>query len=154
LLARALALETDDVALELAHLRLGALDPPVEDGHLLALLAQAAGDRLELGEEPRLALSRVRGLGPLFLEPLLRLLERVLLVAEVSAVLLLLRRRRQGGGEDEEGAEGDPKHPGHATTRPRARRPPRPPSTAPPAISNRIWGTERNTARASPRVSW
>src|SRR6266511_2243368 len=142
-LAGPLTLETDDVALKLAHLRLGALDPPVEDRHLLALLAQSPVDRLEVGEESHLALPRVRGLGTLFLEPLLRLLERMLLVAEVGAVLLLLPHRGQGEGELEQRAEGDPEGAGHATTRPRARRPPNPPNTAPPAMSKRICGTER-----------
>jgi hypothetical protein len=102
LLAGALTLETGDVVLQLTHLRLGALDPAVEQRHLLALLAQSPVYRLELGEKARFALSRFRGLGALILEPPLRLLERVLLVPKLRVVFLLLRRRGQGQSQHEE----------------------------------------------------
>ena len=50
--------------LEILHLDLRFLDPPVEQGHLLALLSESPVYRLELREKSGLALSRVGGLGP------------------------------------------------------------------------------------------
>src|SRR6266545_5951678 len=87
-------LEAGDVVLEIAHLGLGTLDPPVEQRHLPALVVQAPVDRLELGEDAGLALARLGSLGALLLEALLRLLERALLLVEVRAVFLLLAGRR------------------------------------------------------------
>src|SRR5262249_12071243 len=126
----------------------------VEEGHLLALLAQPPVYRLELCQEPRLALARVGRLRPLLPEALLRLLKRVLLVAELTAVFLRLARHGHRGQHHQEGDRHAQGGADHATNRPRARRPPRPPRTAPPTMSSRICGTERNTARARPSVSW
>src|SRR5262249_39709485 len=144
--------------LELAYLIHRAPDARVEESDLLPLLGEPAIDGLQLGEQARLALARVSRLGPLLLEPLLRLLERLLLIAELPPVLLLSRRvPRDGGQGDAQHHEGDeraPKRALHATARPRARRPPSPPRMAPPTIKSKIWGSERNTARARPRVSW
>src|SRR5215510_5556923 len=148
-----LPLEAADVALELAHLVHRTPDARVEEGDLLPFLGEPAIDGLQLGEQARLTLACVRGLGSLLLEPLLRLLERVLLVPELPPVLLL-PHRGQGDAQHHEGDEGAPKHALHATARPRARRPPSPPRMAPPTIRSKICGSERNTARASPSVSW
>src|SRR5215468_157807 len=148
-----LSLEAADVTLELAHLVDRAPDACVEESDLLPLLGEPAIDGLQLGEQARLTLARVRRLGPLLLEPLLCLLERLLLVAELPLVLLL-SRRGQGDAQHHEKNERAPGHALHATARPRARRPPSPPRMAPPTIRRRICGSERNTARASPRVSW
>src|SRR5215471_16879496 len=137
-----LLLEAADVALELAHLVHRAADARVEESDLLPLL----------GEPARFTFARVRRLDPLLLEPLLRLLKRLLLVAEFP--ILLLSRCGQGDAQHHEGDERAPERALHATARPRARRPPSPPRMAPPAIKSKIWGSERNTARASPRVSW
>src|SRR5262249_30601708 len=148
-----LPLEAADVALELAYLVHRAPDACIEESDLLPLLGEPAIDGLQLGEQARLALARVRRFGPLLLEPLLRLLECLLLVAELPLVLLL-SRRRQGDAQYHEGDERAPKRALPATARPRARRPPSPPRMAPPTIKSTIWGSEGNTARARPRVSW
>src|SRR5262252_7399970 len=148
-----LLLEAADVALELAHLVHRAADARVEESDLLPLLGESTIDGLQLGEQARLTLARVRRLGPLLLEPLLCLLERLLLVAELPLVLLLARRG-QGDAQHHEKNERASERTLHATARPRARRPPSPPRMAPPTIRRRICGSERNTARASPRVSW
>src|SRR5215831_15253264 len=142
-----LPLEAADVALELAHLVHRAADTRVEESDLLPFLGEPAINGLQLGEEARLTFARVRRL-----DPLLRLLKRLLLVAEFP--ILLLSRCGQGDAQHHEGDERAPERALHATARPRARRPPSPPRMAPPAIKSKIWGSERNTARASPRVSW
>jgi hypothetical protein len=104
-LAGPLTLEAGNVVLEITYLGLGAQHPPVEQRHLLALLAQSPVNRLELSQETCLALPRFCGLRAFLLESLLRLLERVLLVTELRAVLLVLPRRRQSRGQHEEGEE-------------------------------------------------
>ncbi len=152
-LSRPLDLESRDVALEVADLRLRPLDARVEDRHLTTLVREALVDGLQLGQERGLALARVGGLGALFLEPLLGLLERALLLTEVGGVFLRLRSRGGRGGEQQRRADdARARETAHAVARPRARSPPRAPSTAPPAMRSRICGSERKTARARPRV--
>jgi len=73
------------------------LNPRIEDRHLTALVREALVDGLQLGQERGLALARVGGLGALLLEPLLRLLERALLLTESRHLSSSALRRRRGG---------------------------------------------------------
>ena len=144
LLDRLPALEPPDVAAQAADLGLGAGDPFVETRHLRPLLGERAVDLLELGEERRLLLPRLRRLGALLPELALRLLELPLLGADV--VLLL----REAGGGDEHQDEGGRGRQPHA--RPLASHPPTPPSSAP--LTSRVATAvgDRNAVWGSPSV--
>src|SRR5207249_11918776 len=151
----ALALEAPDLRAQGGHGRLGALDALRESMDLGLLHRQAALALLELGEQRRLARARGGGLRTLLLEPLLRLLELLLLARH--RILPLGRLARRGGCEGEKPGQREERQGAHASAhgsrRPRASQPPSAPSSVPAAssiirlASGKNWRCERPSVR-------
>src|SRR6266571_2248917 len=152
LLAGALRLEVPDLAPQRRDLALGLLDADIELRHLTLLFDEARLDLFELGEERGLARPRVGHAAPLLAQLLLRLLELLLLRLE-GIVLPRLAGRRRGERGDEDGGERDPAPgPRHASLRPRASQPPKPPSSVPATMRSAMWCGRRNVRRGTPSV--
>src|SRR5438477_1200046 len=163
LLAAALALEPLHLAAQGSHVALGLLDARVQPRDVALLVGQPLLDPVQLGQDRGLLLARLGRLAPLLLELLFRLAQLPLLALERVLRLVLLAgvlpgrlgdgaRRSQRGHEGEDGEAGEGPR-AHTSGRPRARKPPMPPSSVPASISEiTLWG-RRNVSRGTPSVS-
>ena len=150
LLASPLGLQAPDVPLQALDLTLRFDDPAAERVDVPPLFGEGQLDGLELGEEGRLPLPGLGGLGPLFPELLLGLLEGALALAERSVIALLGRRRRHQERQDHQSQTDRARR--HAGRTPLAISPPRAPRRPPPPTSTAISAGAKNVARGSPSV--
>src|SRR4051812_46349314 len=146
------ALESADLAAQRCDVALGLLDAPVEPADVALLVGQALLDPIQLGQDRGLLVARLGGLAALLLELLLGLAQLALLGLERIVLLRRLGQRVRDGQRHGERRDGE-RAPAHASGRPRARKPPMPPSSVPASISEMMLCGRRNVSRATPSVS-